>query len=138
MVRQHSRRPSRFRSRSALGLSMAALLVAVPQSVWAQGAAGQAAPMSASTSAMVNLISLLIKQGTITPEKGMALLQQAETEAARAQGNIQQAANAAGVPTPVTAQTATADNPLPQPGEAPAGTVLLAYGRNTLLPYVFV
>jgi len=111
---------------------MAALLVAVPQSVWAQGAAGQAAPMSASTSAMVNLISLLIKQGTITPEKGMALLQQAETEAARAQGNIQQAANAAGVPTPVTAQTATADNPLPQPGEAPAGTVRVPYVPETV------
>lgn len=108
----------------SMGVSLAALLMAVPQgTAWAQGAA----PLPPATNAMVNLINLLIKQGTITPEKGMALLQQAETEAAQAQANIQQAASAAGVPAPVTAQTATADNPLPQPGAAPAGVVRVPY-----------
>lgn len=127
MVRQDSRRKNRFRSCSALGLSAVSLLVTMPQSTWAQGAPAQPTGMSASTTAMVNLISLLIKQGTITPEKGMALLQQAEGEAAAAQGNIQQAANAAGVPVPLTAQTATADNPLPQPSAAPTGVVRVPY-----------
>ncbi len=71
-----------------------------------------------STNAMENLIRLLVKQGTITPENGQALLQQAQGEAARA---------AALNPPPLTAQTATADNPLPPAPPAPAGVVRVPY-----------
>lgn len=52
-----------------------------------------AAGAQPSTNAMVNLIRLLVKQGTITPENGAALLRQAEAEAG-------QARVASGAPTP--------------------------------------
>src|SRR6201999_1342631 len=55
-----------------------------------------------STNAMVNLIRLLVKQGTITPENGEALLRQAEAEAGQAraaQGELTPAApGTVGVP----------------------------------------
>jgi hypothetical protein len=53
---------------------------AVAQTVPA-GEPGSAEP---STNAMVNLIRLLVKQGTITPENGQTLLRQAEAEAGQA------------------------------------------------------
>ena len=43
-----------------------------------------AAGAQPSTNAMVNLIRLLVKQGTITRENGEALLRQAEAEAGQA------------------------------------------------------
>lgn len=109
MVRQHNRRIKR----SALGATMLALLSVVPlNTAMAQGVT------QPSTNAMENLIQLLVKQGTITPENGQALLQQAQSEAVRA---------AALNPPPLTAQTATADNPLPPAPAAPAGVIRVPY-----------
>lgn len=55
---------------------------------------------AASTNAMVNLIRLLVKQGTITPANGEALLAQAQGEAERARANVVEAAANAGVAPP--------------------------------------
>lgn len=104
--------------RSAQGVSAIALLCAVPfNAAFAQDAAPAAASQP-STNAMENLIRLLVKQGTITPQNGQALLEQAQSEAARA---------AALNPPPLTAQTATADNPLPPAPAAPAGVIRVPY-----------
>lgn len=115
MVRQLNWRMKR----SALGVSAIALLCAVPfTAAFAQDAAPPAAASQPSTNAMENLIRLLVKQGTITPQNGQALLEQAQAEAARA---------AALNPPPLTAQTATADNPLPPAPPAPAGVIRVPY-----------
>lgn len=114
MVRQFNWRVKR----GAQGVSAIALLCAVPfNSAFAQDAAPPAGSQ-ASTNAMENLIRLLVKQGTITPQNGQALLEQAQSEAARA---------AAINPPPLTAQTATADNPLPPAPPAPPGVVRVPY-----------
>ena len=114
MVRQFNWRVKR----SAQGVSAIALLCAVPfNAAFAQDAAPAAASQP-STNAMENLIRLLVKQGTITPQNGQALLEQAQGEAARA---------AALTPPPLTAQTATADNPLPPAPPAPAGVIRVPY-----------
>lgn len=114
MVRQFNWRIKR----SAQGVSAIALLCAVPfNAAFAQDAAPAAASQP-STNAMENLIRLLVKQGTITPQNGQALLEQAQSEAARA---------AALNPPPLTAQTAMADNPLPPAPPAPAGVVRVPY-----------
>lgn len=125
MVGHNSKRQGRLMMQGALGLSMAALLAAVPMNAamaqqQTHDQAPQAEPMSAATSAMVNLISLLIKQGTLTPEKGMELLRQAQGEAERARGNIEQAASNAGVAPPA---------PPPPP---PAGVVRVPYVPETV------
>lgn len=120
MVRHINKRQGRLAMRSALGVSMVALVTAMPlNAARAQDPAQQAAPLPAATTAMINLISLLIKQGTITPERGMELLQQAQGEAARAHGNIEQAASNAGV-TP------------PPPPPAPPGVVRVPYVPETV------
>jgi hypothetical protein len=49
---------------------------------------------------MVNLIRLLVQQGTITKNNGEALLAQAQAEADKARANVVQAASNAGVPPP--------------------------------------
>lgn len=66
-------------------LIVAGLLASAASPCLAQGepAAPAAAP-SPSTNAMVNLIRLLVQQGTITQANGEALLRQAETEAGQA------------------------------------------------------
>lgn len=114
MVRQSNWRIKR----SAQGVSAIALLCAVPFSAAFAQDAAPAAASQASTNAMENLIRLLVKQGTITPQNGQALLEQAQSEAARA---------AALNPPPLTAQTATADNPLPPAPAAPAGVIRVPY-----------
>lgn len=114
MVRQFNWRVKR----SAQGVSAIALLCAVPFSAAFAQDAAPAAASQPSTNAMENLIRLLVKQGTITPQNGQALLEQAQSEAARA---------AALNPPPLTAQTATADNPLPPAPPAPAGVIRVPY-----------
>jgi Putative porin len=62
-----------------------------PTALFAQTSApsaAQAAPTS--DSAMVNLVRLLIEQGVLTPEKGSALMRQAEAEAVRARATAPQ------------------------------------------------
>lgn len=55
---------------------------------------------NASTNAMVNLINLLVKQGTITKANGEALLAQAQGDADKARANVAQASSNAGLPPP--------------------------------------
>lgn len=57
---------------------------ATPLLAQSESAAAQPAQQSPSTNAMVNLIRLLVQQGTITQANGDALLRQAETEAGQA------------------------------------------------------
>lgn len=101
MSRLHIRRMRRW----AVTLPMASLLtVGLMDMARAQGAAPAPTPAPAaaepSTNAMVNLIRLLVSQGTITQANGDALIAQAGAEAARARANIEQAAANAGVPAP--------------------------------------
>jgi len=98
MVRQGTQRIARHMLRvSAVGLSLA-LPVGLAQ---AQQPAGSAtAQPQPSTNAMVNLINLLVKQGTLTQANGAALLAQAQAEAEQSRANITQAATNAGVPPP--------------------------------------
>lgn len=70
-----------------------------------------------SDSAMVNLVRLLVEQGVLTPEKGQALMAQAQAEAAQARATAQAAPDQ---------QAATA---LPPP---PAGTVRVPYVPETV------
>lgn len=103
MPRLHIRRMRRW----AMTLPMASLLtvgladMARAQAV-AQGASPATAPTAGepSTNAMVNLIRLLVRQGTITQANGDALIAQASSEAAQARANVEQAAANAGVPAP--------------------------------------
>jgi len=76
-------------------------------------APGAEAPPSdaPSSSAMINLIRLLVKQGVISQTAADALLQQAQAEAAQAQ-----ALAAARTPQPVTPAEAAAAAPPPGPG----------------------
>lgn len=67
---------------SPLSLAIAALFASAASPVMAQGApATPPAAIPASTDAMVNLIRLLIQQGTITRENGEQLLAQAQAQA---------------------------------------------------------
>ncbi len=104
MPRLHIRRMRRW----AMTLPMASLLtVGLADMARAQGDAPVATPATAepSTNAMVNLIRLLVQQGTITQANGDALIAQASAEAARAQANVQQAAANAGLPAPTAPGT---------------------------------
>lgn len=101
MSRLHIRRMRRW----AVTLPMASLLtVGLVDMARAQGAAPAPTPAPASaepsTNAMVNLIRLLVSQGTITQANGDALIAQASSEAAKARANVEQAAANAGVPAP--------------------------------------
>ena len=74
---------------SAFSITLAALLASSASPVLAQVGAPSAPPAAApaadpSTSAMVNLVRLLVQQGTITRENGDALLRQAQAEAGQA------------------------------------------------------
>lgn len=104
MPRLHIRRMRRW----AMTLPMASLLtVGLADMARAQGAAPAAAPATAepSTNAMVNLIRLLVQQGTITQANGDALIAQASAEASQARANVEQAAANAGVPAPAAPGT---------------------------------
>jgi len=83
---------------------------ASPLLAQSESAAPPPAPPSPSTNAMVNLIRLLVQQGTITQANGDALLRQAETEAGQA-------------------RVATAPGDLPPP--AP-GTIRVPYVPETV------
>ena len=95
------------------GSAVVVLLGATP-------ALAQTAPAAPSDSAMVNLVRLLIEQGVLTPEKGAALMNQAQAEA-----NQARTALAAVAPSPQLASGGT----LPPP---PAGTVRVPYVPETV------
>lgn len=96
MVRQGKQQIARHMLRaSAVGLTLAVSVNAAQAQQPAAPAAGQP-----STNAMVNLIQLLVKQGTLTQANGDALLAQAQADADQARANIVQAANNAGVAPP--------------------------------------
>jgi len=74
---------------SAFSITLAALLASAASPASAQAGASPPPPVAApaadpSTSAMVNLVRLLVQQGTITRENGDALLRQAQVEAGQA------------------------------------------------------
>lgn len=102
MARLELRRTQRW----AMALPLASMLaIGLTGGAWAQAPApvAPAAPAAAaepSTNAMVNLIRLLVQQGTITQANGDALIAQASAEAAQARSNVEQAAANAGVPAP--------------------------------------
>jgi len=93
------------------GVAVVAVLAAAP-------ALAQEAPRS--DSAMVNLVRLLTEQGVLTPEKGKALMDQAQAEAAQARAELAQAA-------PAPNQQAAAELPPPPPG-----TVRVPYVPETV------
>lgn len=99
------------RPRRRLGSTIAGLagLIALSaaQPAWSQAPNAAAAP--ASTNAMVNLIQLLVRQGTITQANGDALLGQAQADARKASADAAQASANAGLP------------------PAPAGTIRVPY-----------
>lgn len=101
------------RRRSAAWLLSATLFASISGQALAQNQAADAA--APSTNAMVNLIQLLVKQGTITKENGEALLQQAEADAARARAN------------PPVAQADAGSLPAPA-----AGTIRVPYVPETV------
>jgi Putative porin len=105
----------RSRRAMASGAAAVALLWTVP--AFAQQAVTPAQP---SDSAMVNLVRLLIEQGVLTPEKGKALMDQAQAEAVQARAAMAQAPA-------VPVQQAAADLPPP-----PAGTVRVPYVPETV------
>ena len=84
MARLELRRTQRW----AMALPLASMLaIGLTGGAWAQAPApvAPAAPAAAaepSTNAMVNLIRLLVQQGTITQANGDALIAQASAEAA--------------------------------------------------------
>jgi hypothetical protein len=74
---------------SGLTFTIAMVLALAAAPVAAQTAPTAAPPPEEpSTNAMVNLIRLLVKQGTITRENGEQLLRQAEAEAGQARGAL--------------------------------------------------
>jgi hypothetical protein len=95
------------------GATAAALVAAVP------ALAQQAVPATPSDSAMVNLVRLLVEQGTLTREKGDALMRQAQAEADQARTTL------AARPAEAAPQVAN----LPPP---PAGTVRVPYVPETV------
>lgn len=114
-------------------LACAALLVAADAS--AQGNApaqpAAAAPVAAtppSDSAMVNLVRLLVEQGVLTPDKGEALMRQAQVEAAQVRAAAgQPPAGQPGAATPAAPPAQLAVQPADDLPPPPAGTVRVPY-----------
>lgn len=110
----------RFRTRAARRI-LATSVVATTTLLWVGPALAQQAPAAPSDSAMVNLVRLLVEQGVLTPEKGNALMNQAQAEAAQARE-----ASAAAPVTPGQPGTSVALTP------PPAGTVRVPYVPETV------
>lgn len=112
-----------FTRKAALlaGLPLAMAAGALPGMAWAEDAS--ASPSGPSSNAMVNLVRLLVAQGTITADNGNQLIAQAEREASDAR-----AAQAA--------QTAQAALPAPAFGGAQASTLPPPASGTIRVPYI--
>lgn len=123
----------------------ALLLMGLPSGIVLGGIAGHAQTVAApapSSNAMINLVRLLVAQGTISKDKGDELIAEATREAEQAIAAQQQAAAAAARPGGTTAPALPAPafgGPAPQAvaSAAPAAPALPAPAPGTIrVPYV--
>ncbi|HEX7853245.1 MAG TPA: putative porin [Sphingobium sp.] len=117
----------RFKRRAAgraLGASVAvAALLCTTPSLAQQAAVTQTSPSAgvSSDSAMVNLVRLLVEQGVLNPEKGKALMAQAQAEAAQVRAANAQVGTASGSRSAVATLT-----------PPPTGTIRVPYVPETV------